>query len=115
MVVHLNDETAPPAEKPADERTALLDDDRVRILVDLDAEPFGHPRLEEVVERAPPAAAGIGRTSHHTTVSRSPRLLETRRRHPLAGLGWVGLEKETLARWGTGSVPGFPTFGGERR
>ena len=70
MVVHLNDETAAPAEKPADERTAALDDDRVRALVDLDAEPLGHPRLEELVEGAPPAAAGIGLTSHHGTVSR---------------------------------------------
>jgi hypothetical protein len=39
--------------------------------VDLDAEPLGNPRLEELVERATPAAAGIGLTSHPTTVSRS--------------------------------------------
>ena len=70
-VVHLDDETAAPTENPADERTAALDDDRVRVLVDLEAEPLGHPRLEELVEGAPPAAAGIGLTSHHTTVSRS--------------------------------------------
>jgi hypothetical protein len=71
VVVHLNDETAAPTEKPAQERTAALDDDRVRVLVDLDAEPLGNPRLEELVEGAPPAAAGIGLTNHHTTVSRS--------------------------------------------
>jgi hypothetical protein len=71
VVVHLNDETAAPAEKPADERIAALDDDRVRVLVDLDAEPLGNPRLEKLVEGAPPDAAGIGLTSHHTTVSRS--------------------------------------------
>jgi hypothetical protein len=71
VVVHLNDETAAPAENPADERTAALDDDRVRVLVDLEAEPLGHPRLEELVEGTPPTAAGIGLTSHHTTVSPS--------------------------------------------
>jgi hypothetical protein len=71
VVVHLNDETAASAEKPAHERIAALHDDRVRVLVNLDAEPLGNPRLEELVEGAPPAAAGIGLTSHHTTVSLS--------------------------------------------
>ena len=71
LVVHLDDETASSAEKPPEERTAAPDDDRVRVLVDLDPEPLGHPRLEELVEGAPPAAAGIGLTSHHSTVSRS--------------------------------------------
>jgi hypothetical protein len=71
VVVHLNDETAASAEKPAHERITALDDDRVRVLVDLDAEPLGNPRVEELVEGAPPAAAGIGLTSHHTTVSPS--------------------------------------------
>jgi hypothetical protein len=33
MVVHLNDETPAPREKPAHERTASLDNDRVRVLV----------------------------------------------------------------------------------
>jgi hypothetical protein len=64
VVVHLNDETAAPAEKPAHERPPALDDDRVRSLMDLDAKPLGHPRLEELVEGAPPDAAGIGLTSH---------------------------------------------------
>lgn len=72
VVVHLDDETAAPAEKPADERIAL-DDDRMRVLMDLDPEPLGHPRLEELVEGAPPTAAGIGLTSHDTTVPRSAR------------------------------------------
>lgn len=71
VLVHLNDETPAPTEKPAHERTAALDDDRVRVFVDIDAEPLGNPRLEELVERATPAAAGIGLTSHPTTVSRS--------------------------------------------
>jgi hypothetical protein len=46
----------------------------VRVLVDLDAQPLRNPRLEELVEGAPPAAAGIGLTSHHTTVS--PRVYQ---------------------------------------
>lgn len=72
MVVHLDDETAAPTQKSAYERIAALDDDRVRVLVDLDAEPFGHPRREVLVEGAPPEAASIGLASHHATVSPAP-------------------------------------------
>ena len=69
VVVHFDDETAATTQKSAYERIAALDDDRVRVLVDLDAEPFGHPRREVLVEGAPPDAASIGLASHHATVS----------------------------------------------
>lgn len=72
VVVHLDDETAAPTQKSAYERIATLNDDRVRVLVDLDAEPFGHPRREVLVEGAPPDAASIGLASHHATVSPAP-------------------------------------------
>jgi hypothetical protein len=69
VVVYLDDETVAPTQKSTHERIAALDDDRVRVFVDLDAEPFGHPRRKELVEGAPPDAARIGLASHHTTVS----------------------------------------------